>query len=135
MPPSGSAPEKRLKWTKNIVTCLSPLSGSIPVKRFKEVSKFLTACIARMPLSGSAPAKWFQKMPPPPPPMRNTAISLNPLSGSIPVKLFSPMEKKVTASNTCMPPLESVPMKQLDSIFFLRDCFVCNNSMNSRTSL
>eukprot|EP00971_Amphidinium_carterae_P146403 2901814-Amphidinium_carterae.1 len=59
MPLSGGAPAKRLLKMQKSVTSLSPLSGSLPVKLFFEISKPLTACIARMPPSGSAPAKWL----------------------------------------------------------------------------
>eukprot|EP00971_Amphidinium_carterae_P152934 3031921-Amphidinium_carterae.1 len=59
MPPSGSAPAKRLLMMRKSMTFLRPLSGSIPVKLFFEISKMLTASIARMPPSGSAPEKPF----------------------------------------------------------------------------
>eukprot|EP00971_Amphidinium_carterae_P137347 2721448-Amphidinium_carterae.1 len=42
----------------NAVTFLRrPLSGSIPVKLFSPIEKCITESIARMPPSGSAPAK------------------------------------------------------------------------------
>eukprot|EP00971_Amphidinium_carterae_P211526 4197122-Amphidinium_carterae.1 len=63
------------------VTSLSPLSGSIPVKLFSEISKWDTASITRMPPSGSAPEKPLLSM-------RKPVTSLSPLSGSTPpVKL------------------------------------------------
>eukprot|EP00971_Amphidinium_carterae_P228050 4523384-Amphidinium_carterae.1 len=57
MPPSGSTPAKRLVWIWKRLTSLSPLSGSTPVKLFSQISKWVTASIARMPPSGTAPAK------------------------------------------------------------------------------
>eukprot|EP00971_Amphidinium_carterae_P260819 5174247-Amphidinium_carterae.1 len=77
MPPSGSAPSKRFFKIKNSVTSLSPLLGSIPVKLFSWIQKFVTARIARMPPSGSAPTKRFWSM-------KNAVTSLSLLSGSIP---------------------------------------------------
>eukprot|EP00971_Amphidinium_carterae_P281210 5583251-Amphidinium_carterae.1 len=72
---------------RKFVTFLNPLLGSAPAKLFVEISKLLTTCIARMPPSGSAPAKWLLKM-------RKSVIS-------------------VTASIACMPPSGSAPAKRL----------------------
>eukprot|EP00971_Amphidinium_carterae_P266238 5280995-Amphidinium_carterae.1 len=77
MPPSGSAPAKRLLKMRKSVSCLRPLSGSIPVKLFFEISNLLKASIARMPPSGSAPAKWLLGA-------LKSVTFLSPLSGSIP---------------------------------------------------
>eukprot|EP00971_Amphidinium_carterae_P182901 3629604-Amphidinium_carterae.1 len=57
MPPSGSAPAKWLAKMWNSVTTLSPLAGSTPVKLFLAIMNNVTANIARMPPSGSIPAK------------------------------------------------------------------------------
>eukprot|EP00971_Amphidinium_carterae_P063000 1246763-Amphidinium_carterae.1 len=59
MPASGSAPVKLFVKMQNAVTSLSPLLGSIPVKRFVPIENVVTASIARMPPSGSTPAKRF----------------------------------------------------------------------------
>eukprot|EP00971_Amphidinium_carterae_P118736 2352438-Amphidinium_carterae.1 len=104
MPPWGRAPVKLLVWMTNVVTALSPLSGSIPFKRLMLIQKSVTSNIARMPPTGSAPAKRFPRM-------LKAVTSLRPLSGSIPVKLFVPIEKCITASIARMPPSGSVPAK------------------------
>eukprot|EP00971_Amphidinium_carterae_P316067 6282444-Amphidinium_carterae.1 len=79
------------------VTSLSPLSGSFPVKLFPKIEKVVTASIARMPPSGSAPAKRLVEM-------AKLLTSLSPLSGSTPVKLFLAILKLVMASIARMPP-------------------------------
>eukprot|EP00971_Amphidinium_carterae_P133363 2641588-Amphidinium_carterae.1 len=62
---------------KNNVTSLRPLSGSTPVNLFAQIAKPVTESIARMPPSGSAPAKRFLYM-------WKNVTSLRPLLGSIP---------------------------------------------------
>eukprot|EP00971_Amphidinium_carterae_P087238 1726320-Amphidinium_carterae.1 len=61
MPPSGSAPAKRLSLKYTLSAPLKPLSGSIPVKQFLPIINQYTDSIARM-LSGSAPVKPFASM-------------------------------------------------------------------------
>eukprot|EP00971_Amphidinium_carterae_P123646 2448790-Amphidinium_carterae.1 len=61
MPRSGSAPAKRfvsmVKSKTSLRARLRPLSGSTPVKLFAAIENICKACIARMPPSGSVPAK------------------------------------------------------------------------------
>eukprot|EP00971_Amphidinium_carterae_P023654 466691-Amphidinium_carterae.1 len=60
---------------------MPPNTGSTPVKMFTLIAKRVTASIARMPPSGSVPAKWLLWI-------WKLLTSLSPLSGSTPVKLF-----------------------------------------------
>eukprot|EP00971_Amphidinium_carterae_P261688 5191426-Amphidinium_carterae.1 len=82
---------------KNSLTSLNLLLGSIPVKLFSEMTNQVTACIARMPPSGNAPAKRLLKM-------RKFVTFPKQLSGSLPVKLFFEVAKLLTASIARMPP-------------------------------
>eukprot|EP00971_Amphidinium_carterae_P134243 2659855-Amphidinium_carterae.2 len=56
---SATVPAKKLFPIATVWRPGRPLSGSTPVKKFSAIPKKVTFSIARMPPSGSAPAKWL----------------------------------------------------------------------------